>query len=556
MASVEEVRGAGSAGRLICQARAVPRPLELLRTAYGDLAGLLHADAVEEGWTPTGCRGLDAGRPRASTCSATPGGRWSRCNTPAPGPADHDAVDVLARPGARRARGRRGAVAHPDRRPALHGGLAGDRRRLRRDAARRCSSRPSACDRGRAGRHAGPRPDRRRPALHAHRRGRRPPPRPRRAPRPSRTGARRRWPRSAGCWRVCSARPLPARWDDVDRGPPRHRPGTAQRRRPAELGDAAERVPAVRLTGSAPPGTLGPCPSTPSPHATDVLVVGAGPAGSAAAAWAARAGPRRRPRRRRRLPAGQDLRRRADARAPSPSWTCSGLGRLGARHGPQPRPARGRVRPGVAAALARRRRSPTTAARCRAPSSTPASAQVRAGRRAPRRWTAPGRSTSSGTATGSPASCSSSPTRAGRPSRCRAAGRRRRRALAAGPGARPRVAPRHRLRGRRPRLRALRPQRRRVDLLAPGAARRRRRAAVRLRLGLPARRGRRRGQHRRRHAGHRPPSGRGAAQAAAGVLRRRPPRRVAARRRRCARPPRRCCRWAARSPAWPGATGR
>ena len=60
---------------------------------------------------------------------------------------------------------------------------------------------------------------------------------------------------------------------------------------------------------------------------------------------------------------------------------------------------------------------------------------------------------------------------------------------------------------------ALRAQRRRVDQLAPGAARRRGRAALRVRLGLPARRGGRRGEHRRRHAGHRPAPGRGALRA-------------------------------------------
>src|SRR3954463_10691795 len=38
------------------------------------------------------------------------------------------------------------------------------------------------------------------------------------------------------------------------------------------------------------PGTLGAVPPPAVPAATDVLVVGAGPAGSAAAAWAARAG--------------------------------------------------------------------------------------------------------------------------------------------------------------------------------------------------------------------------------------------------------------------------
>ena len=127
--------------------------------------------------------------------------------------------------------------------------------------------------------------------------------------------------------------------------------------------------------------------------------------------------------------------------------------------------------------MARRRRCPTTAAPCRAPSWTRASARSRWTSGADRRWTARGPSTSSGTATGSPASCSSTPTTSGHTVACRRLVVADGVALPAGPGARPRVAPRHRLRGGRPRLRALRPQRRRVDLLAPGAARRRRRAA-------------------------------------------------------------------------------
>ena len=67
-------------------------PLELLRTAYGDLSGLLHrlaADGAE--WTPTGCRGWavhdltfhllgDARRALVGLC------------TPASGPVDRDAV--------------------------------------------------------------------------------------------------------------------------------------------------------------------------------------------------------------------------------------------------------------------------------------------------------------------------------------------------------------------------------------------------------------------------------------------------------------------------------
>jgi geranylgeranyl reductase family protein len=48
---------------------------------------------------------------------------------------------------------------------------------------------------------------------------------------------------------------------------------------------------AERVRGSSgPPETLDPVPASAGPAATDVLVIGAGPAGSAAAAWAARAG--------------------------------------------------------------------------------------------------------------------------------------------------------------------------------------------------------------------------------------------------------------------------
>ena len=63
------------------------------------------------------------------------------------------------------------------------------------------------------------------------------------APGPSRARRPGRWPRSAGCWRVCSARPLPARWDDVTaarRGTGRE-PLTDEDR--AELGDAAGAFP-------------------------------------------------------------------------------------------------------------------------------------------------------------------------------------------------------------------------------------------------------------------------------------------------------------------------
>ena len=106
--------------------------------------------------------------------------------------------------------------------------------------------------------------------------------------------------------------------------------------------------------GCAPePGTLGVVPAAAVPAATDVLVVGAGPAGSAAAAWAARAGhdvvladaavfPRDKT-------CGDGLTPRAIA-----ELDLLGLGDWVRGAGPQPRAARRRVRPGVAAAVAGR----------------------------------------------------------------------------------------------------------------------------------------------------------------------------------------------------------
>ena len=96
-------------------------------------------------------------------------------------------------------------------------------------------------------------------------------------------------------------------------------------------------------------------------------------------------------------------------------------------------------------------------------------------------------------------------------------------------GARPRVAPRHRLRRGRPGLRHLDARGRPVDQLAPRAARTRRRHPLGLRLDLPA--GLRRGEHRRRDAGHVEATGGGRDQAADGLLRGGASRGVRARRR-------------------------
>ena len=102
--------------------------------------------------------------------------------------------------------------------------------------------------------------------------------------------------------------------------------------------------------------------------------------------------------------------------------------------------------------------------------------------------------------------------------RLRPARRRRRRALAAGQAARPGVAPRDRVRRRGTQLRRLDDVRRPVDQQPPRAARRAGAGAVGVRLDLPARQ--RRGERRRRHPGHGQAARRDRDQAADGALRR------------------------------------
>lgn len=67
-------------------------PLELLRTAYGDLSELLHRIAVDgEEWTPTGCRGW-AVHDLAFHLLGDARRALVGLSTPASGPVDRDAV--------------------------------------------------------------------------------------------------------------------------------------------------------------------------------------------------------------------------------------------------------------------------------------------------------------------------------------------------------------------------------------------------------------------------------------------------------------------------------
>jgi hypothetical protein len=70
----------------------VPEPLDLLRTAYGDLSGVYSSLTLEEGWQPTGCAGwtpVDLGFHLLSDARRA----LVALNTPAAGPADTTAVD-------------------------------------------------------------------------------------------------------------------------------------------------------------------------------------------------------------------------------------------------------------------------------------------------------------------------------------------------------------------------------------------------------------------------------------------------------------------------------
>ena len=70
----------------------MPEPLELLRTAYGDVAAVLAELRTDEGWQPTGCAGwtpVDLGFHMLSDARRA----LVALNTPAEGPADTTAVD-------------------------------------------------------------------------------------------------------------------------------------------------------------------------------------------------------------------------------------------------------------------------------------------------------------------------------------------------------------------------------------------------------------------------------------------------------------------------------
>jgi hypothetical protein len=70
----------------------VPEPLDLLRTAYGDVAATLSDLTPDEGWQPTGCAGwtpVDLGFHMLSDARRA----LVALNTPADGPADTTAVD-------------------------------------------------------------------------------------------------------------------------------------------------------------------------------------------------------------------------------------------------------------------------------------------------------------------------------------------------------------------------------------------------------------------------------------------------------------------------------
>ena len=202
---------------------------------------------------------------------------------------------------------------------------------------------------------------------------------------------------------------------------------------------------------------------------TDVLVVGAGPAGSATAAWLARLGRRRAADRRGRLPPRQDLRRRPDAPRDRRARAARSR-RLAARPHGQPGPARPRLRPDAAAAVAGRHPA-RLGFRGRPHRARRPPPHHRDQVRRPGASTACVRSTYDATASGSAPWCSVAATR---PSRSTAGGSivadgvRSPLGKVLGPG----VAPRHRVRRRRALLRHLDDVRRPVDQLPPRAPRR------------------------------------------------------------------------------------
>ena len=111
----------------------MPQPIDLLRTAYGDLSGVYSSLTVEEGWQPTGCAGwtpVDLGFHLLSDARRG----LVALNTPAPGPADTTAVDYWTawRPPAP---GDDDELWNTRIAASVHGGLAGIGRRYAETSA-------------------------------------------------------------------------------------------------------------------------------------------------------------------------------------------------------------------------------------------------------------------------------------------------------------------------------------------------------------------------------------------------------------------------------------
>ena len=275
--------------------------------------------------------------------------------------------------------------------------------------------------------------------------------------------------------------------------------------------------------------------------------MGAGPSGSAAAAWAARAGREVLVIDSARVSPRQGLRRRADP-ARGARTAAAGPGRLARRAHPPPRAAAVRVRrrrggpwpgpsfPGWGSAVPRTELDD----RIRKVAED-SGASMLLGVKAvdvSTGFVGPGVGGGAGR----------------RVQRAVPVGDRRRRGpLPVRPDTGPAVASGDGVRGGRARVSGLAAGLGAVDLLGPGTAVGRRAGAARLRLDLPA--GQWRGEHRRRGAGHRETARRRGAAAADQALHRPEAFVLGLRGGAAGGGVGACCRWAGRSPGWPGRTG-